>query len=82
MIGIELAERLPMLVSLVFCQVARGNCFLEYTAGNGQRTAACVVYGLKKFTGGLGDDDEDGAVPGKSSLGWTKFFTKVLYVHV
>ena len=58
-------------------QVARGNCFLEFRDSSEKDTSVCVVYGLRKFTGGLGDDDEDGSIPGKSSLGWTKFFTKV-----
>ncbi|XP_065180066.1 uncharacterized protein LOC135810500 [Sycon ciliatum] len=54
-------------------KLARGNCFLEYSTASaelapGQATAAadsldrhqiCTVYGLRKFTGGLGDDDND-----------------------
>lgn len=41
---------------------------------NGREETRCVIFALKKFTGGLGDDDdcdnEDEAV-------WQKYFTKV-----
>lgn len=55
---------MPLCLSL---QLARGNCFLEYSSGTaseatatpGKRHQACVTFGLRKFTGGLGDEDDD-----------------------
>ena len=52
-------------------QVARGNTFLKLDDGPWQ----CVIYALKKFTGGMGDDDDRGA--GGDKLIWQRYFTKV-----
>ncbi|XP_067651800.1 uncharacterized protein [Haliotis asinina] len=53
-------------------KVARGNCFLNIENGP-HRGTTCVLYALKKFTGGLGDDDdrEKG-----DNFTWKKYFTQ------
>ena len=54
-------------------QVARGNCFLKLVDGKLERIE-CVIYALKKFTGGLGDDDD--RQKGDNNT-WKCYFTKV-----
>ena len=51
-------------------QVARGNCFLSINGGN----VRCVLQAMKKFTGGLGDDDA--REKGDNSI-WKRYFVKV-----
>ncbi|XP_050396663.1 uncharacterized protein LOC126815154 [Patella vulgata] len=55
-------------------RVARGNCFLQIENGPHNGTT-CVLYGLKKFTGGLGDDDDRDQ---GDNFTWKKYFTKPL----
>jgi len=54
-------------------KVARGNCFLEVDGDHGESTVICVVHALKKFTGGLGDDDDR---PSGSDFLWQRYFTQ------
>ena len=54
-------------------KVARGNCILEILNGPDQGTS-CLVYALKKFTGGLGDDDDR---EGGDDHAWKRYFAKV-----
>lgn len=56
-------------------QVARGNCFLSINGGPWRS----VIYALKKFTGGMGDDD-DRQNGGEKQI-WQSYFTKVCPVH-
>jgi hypothetical protein len=51
-------------------QVARGNCLLSINGGN----VRCVLQAMKKFTGGLGDDDD--RKQGDNST-WKRYFVKV-----
>jgi len=55
-------------------KVARGNCFLEVVDGE-HAGIRCLIYAQKKFTGGLGDDDdrEDG-----DDSTWKRYFIKPL----
>ena len=53
-------------------QVARGNCFLKLT--NKAPRTFCVLQAMKKFTGGLGDDDDRET---GDTMVWQKYFTKV-----
>ncbi|KAK7114049.1 uncharacterized protein [Littorina saxatilis] len=53
-------------------RVARGNCFLHINKGE-QRGSRLVLYGLKKFTGGLGDDDDRDRGDNHT---WQRYFTK------
>lgn len=53
-------------------KVARGNCFISIKEGNDVR---CVLQAMKKFTGGLGDDDD--REQGDNST-WKKYFIKPL----
>ncbi|OWA50535.1 hypothetical protein BV898_15048 [Hypsibius exemplaris] len=54
--------------------VARGNCILEMkNKKTGEYSADCVIFALKKFTGGLGDDDDRDIGDG---FKWQKYFTK------
>ncbi|GFR81552.1 actin-binding protein IPP-like, partial [Elysia marginata] len=55
-------------------KVARGNCFLCITRGPEQGTR-CILHALKKFTGGLGDDDDKDKGDNHT---WKKYFTKPL----
>ncbi|RUS68993.1 hypothetical protein EGW08_023245 [Elysia chlorotica] len=55
-------------------KVARGNCFLRITRGPEQGTR-CILHALKKFTGGLGDDDDRDKGDNHT---WKKYFTKPL----
>ncbi|XP_035829225.1 uncharacterized protein LOC101847791 [Aplysia californica] len=55
-------------------KVARGNCFLRITRGK-HRGTRCILYALKKFTGGLGDDDDRDRGDNHT---WKKYFTKPL----
>ncbi|CAH1780214.1 unnamed protein product [Owenia fusiformis] len=55
-------------------KVARGNCFLSIHSGENRRTR-CVIYALKKFTGGLGDDDDRTS---GDDFTWKKYFNKPL----
>jgi len=56
-------------------RVARGNCFLEVLQQNGELTTICVIHALKKFTGGLGDDDDRTSGP---DIVWQRYFTQPL----
>lgn len=58
-------------------QVARGNCFLRVSVGS-VTYSSCVIYALKKFTGGLGDDDDRDK---GDNFTWQKYFTKVSHLH-
>ncbi|KAK6982506.1 actin-binding protein ipp [Biomphalaria glabrata] len=57
---------------LVRDRVARGNCFLRITRGPHAGTR-CILHALKKFTGGLGDDDDRDR---GDNLTWKKYFVK------
>ncbi|XP_052816378.1 uncharacterized protein LOC128242961 [Mya arenaria] len=50
-------------------RVARGNSFLQLNSGR----TFCVLQAMKKFTGGLGDDDDREA---GDMMVWEKYFTK------
>ena len=54
-------------------KVARGNCFLEVCVHGGDSTVICVIHGMKKFTGGLGDDDDRTS---GSDFIWQRYFTQ------
>ncbi|XP_045192925.2 uncharacterized protein LOC123549145 isoform X1 [Mercenaria mercenaria] len=54
-------------------RIARGNSFLELT--NKVARTFCVLQAMKKFTGGLGDDDDRES---GDDLIWQKYFTKPL----
>lgn len=54
-------------------KVARGNCFLEICRDEGESTVICVIHALKKFTGGLGDDDD--RMSGSEFI-WQRYFTQ------
>ena len=54
-------------------QVARGNCFLHIRGGPNEGTT-CLIHALKKFTGGLGDEDDYDT---SSDSIWKRYFTKV-----
>ena len=66
-----------MIISFHF-QVARGNCFLEIVEGP-QAGITCVTYALKKFTGGLGDDDDRDRGDNHT---WKQYFTKVIIMEI
>ncbi|KAL5022605.1 hypothetical protein ScPMuIL_001760 [Solemya velum] len=53
-------------------RVARGNCFLKIDNG-AEKGIRCILQAMRKFTGGLGDDDdrEKG-----DNYTWKKYFTK------
>ncbi|XP_061163447.1 uncharacterized protein LOC133172548 [Saccostrea echinata] len=53
-------------------RVARGNSFLHIDRGPEAGTR-CVLQAMKKFTGGLGDDDDRDM---GDNLVWKKYFTK------
>ncbi|XP_059169816.1 uncharacterized protein LOC131951425, partial [Physella acuta] len=53
---------------------ARGNCFLRITRGP-NKGSRCILYALKKFTGGLGDDDDRDK---GDNVTWKKYFIKPL----
>ena len=55
-------------------KVARGNCFLELRSPSWHVRTFCVVRGISKFTGGMGDDDD--RILGDDST-WKSYFTKV-----
>ncbi|XP_077983154.1 uncharacterized protein LOC144437995 [Glandiceps talaboti] len=55
-------------------KVARGNSFLHIKSGP-YASLVCVIYALKKFTGGLGDDDDRDK---GDNFTWKKYFTKSL----
>ncbi|ELT97466.1 hypothetical protein CAPTEDRAFT_193426 [Capitella teleta] len=52
-------------------KVPRGACFLEITSGP-RRGVFCIIYALKKFTGGLGDDDDCQG----NAQAWLHYFSK------
>lgn len=53
-------------------RVARGNAFVKLDQNEGP---ICTVFALKKFTGGLGDDDDRDSGDDKV---WKKYFIKVI----
>ncbi|GFN89823.1 actin-binding protein ipp-like [Plakobranchus ocellatus] len=55
-------------------KVARGNCFLRINKGPLKGTR-CILHALKKFTGGLGDDDDKDRGDNHT---WKKYFAKPL----
>ncbi|XP_070574633.1 uncharacterized protein [Ptychodera flava] len=55
-------------------KVARGNSFLHITSGP-HSSLSCIIYALKKFSGGLGDEDDNGR---GDNVTWQKYFTKPL----
>lgn len=59
---------------LIRRKVARGNCFLHVTSGP-DPGVSCVLQAMKKFSGGLGDDDDRES---GDSFVWQKYFTKSL----
>ncbi|XP_060066417.1 uncharacterized protein LOC132546716 [Ylistrum balloti] len=59
---------------LIRRKVARGNCFLHLTSGP-ETGVSCVLQAMKKFTGGLGDDDDRES---GDTFVWQKYFTKSL----
>ncbi|CAF0716235.1 unnamed protein product [Brachionus calyciflorus] len=52
-------------------KIARGNTILEYKE-NGSTKYKLLIYALRKFTGGLGDEDEFDRKSGE----WRKYFLK------
>ncbi|KAL4235361.1 hypothetical protein ACF0H5_006997 [Mactra antiquata] len=56
---------------LIRDRVARGNSFLELT--NKAPCTFCVLQAMKKFTGGLGDDDDRES---GDDMIWQRYFTK------
>jgi len=54
-------------------KVARGNCFLEVCKRGGDSTVICVIHAMKKFTGGLGDDDDRTS---ESDFIWQRYFSQ------
>ena len=56
---------------LIFLKIARGNTILEYEE-NGSTKYKLLIYALRKFTGGLGDEDEFDRKTGQ----WRKYFLK------
>ncbi len=52
-------------------KIARGNCILEQN-DKGNKKFDLVVYALRKFTGGLGDEDETD----RNAQDWRKYFVK------
>jgi len=54
-------------------KVARGNCFLEVSNIGNDSTVMCVIHAMKKFTGGLGDDDDRTSGP---DFIWQRYFTQ------
>lgn len=63
-------------------RVARGNCLVEvHKAGeSGDTGMMCGIYALKKFTGGLGDDDDRDK--GKGAVFLFKIFPNHLFKTV
>jgi len=55
-------------------KVARGNCFLNVTHGK-KKGIRCILQALKKFTGGLGDDDDRDRGDNHT---WKRYFTQPL----
>lgn len=55
-------------------KIARGNCILEYKPKKGPSEFDLVIYALRKFTGGLGDEDEID----RNNQDWKKYFLKDL----
>jgi len=53
--------------------VARGNAFIRIQ----DEPWNCVTYALKKFTGGMGDDDDRSG--GGDKLIWKRYFVKVSF---
>merc|ERR1712013_919364 len=57
-------------------KVARGNTVMEiHNHSTGQTGHDMVVFALKKFTGGMGDEDEDQP---ENDLVWQRYFLKPL----
>jgi len=57
-------------------KIARGNCVLSYTncnASNDEQTMDMVTFALRKFTGGMGDEDE--TQPENAHV-WQRYFIK------
>jgi len=52
-------------------KVARGNCFLELCEHGSDLAVTCVIRAMKKFTGGLGDDDDRTS---GSDFIWQRYF--------
>ena len=67
----------PLCLYLVFVvKVARGNAFLKLD----DEPWRCVTYALKKFTGGMGDDDDRSN--GGNRYVWRDYFTRVSHLFV
>ncbi|XP_037070079.1 uncharacterized protein LOC119091407 [Pollicipes pollicipes] len=56
-------------------RVARGNCVLELR-GPGATHRLCLVHALKKFTGGMGDEDDE--TDDGDDANWRRFFLQPL----
>lgn len=57
-------------------KIARGNCILKYHSGNSNKPVYdMIVYALRKFTGGLGDEDD---MDRSSNKDWAKYFLREL----
>jgi len=55
-------------------RIARGNTVMEiHQSSSGKTTLDMVVFALKKFTGGMGDEDEDQP---ENDLVWQRYFLK------
>eukprot|EP00091_Calanus_sinicus_P002978 TRINITY_DN13127_c0_g1_i1.p1 TRINITY_DN13127_c0_g1~~TRINITY_DN13127_c0_g1_i1.p1 ORF type:complete len:199 (-),score=58.44 TRINITY_DN13127_c0_g1_i1:248-844(-) len=55
-------------------KVARGNTVMEiHHSASGKKSNDMVVFALKKFTGGMGDEDEDQP---ENDLVWQRYFQK------
>ena len=60
-------------------RVARGNCFLQLAADTANEYHECAVQALRKFTGGLGDDDDitdQDDMADDEDVAWKRFFLK------
>jgi hypothetical protein len=51
-------------------KVARGNCILETTGLNRKKEYDFLIFALRKFTGGLGDEDD----VDRKQHEWNKYF--------
>ena len=58
-----------------FLKIARGNTILETIESNGEISYDLIIYALRKFSGGLGDEDD---MDRSSGSDWKKYFLKDL----
>lgn len=53
-------------------QIARGNTILERTLENGKKELDLIIFALRKFSGGLGDEDS----VDRNKNDWKNYFLK------